>query len=132
MSVIETEFLNKNDNKEFPTLGSPSAYSDSIKINKYHVDSINIYEITEEELDIAKNGSVWSVYLNIAISSISFFISFLISLLTCDFSNKEIIKNVFISSSVVFFIVAIVFFILWIVNKKNSNNVFDKVKNRKK
>ena len=77
-----------------------------------------------------QNGSQSSLYLNICISSSSFFVAFLISLLTTSFTGKEIIRTVFVCVSVITFIVAVIYLVRWIFAKKDFNKIFEIIKNR--
>ena len=61
------------------------------KIRRGKVDSLTLYEITDNELIVLERGSPSSTYLNFSIFFISVGISFLISLLTADVSDRVFI-----------------------------------------
>ncbi len=121
-----TDAVNSIENIRNKTDSSNS----EVTIKRAKVDSLTIYEITESELQLLQNGSQSSFYLNICISSASFFVAFIISLLTTSFTGKEIIKTVFVCISVCTFIVMILYFIRWLFAKKDLKKIFERIKNR--
>lgn len=128
------ENKNKSSTDAIDSIESRKPNADSLSgdvvIKRARVDSLIIYEITESELDTLINGTQSSLYLNISISAFSFFISFLISLLTCSFENKLAIKTVFISVAVFTIIFATIYFIRWLVARKDLKTILNKIKNR--
>lgn len=105
--------------------------SGEVQIKRARVDSLIIYEITESELDTLINGTHSSIFLNICISSFSFFISFIISLFTASFENRETVKTVFIAITVFTFMFSVIYLIRWLFAKKDLKSIITKIKNRR-
>ena len=63
----------------------------SVKVRRGRYDSLPLYDVTEEELDILKQGTPLSLLLTIGISLFTIGISFLIALLTAEITTKSII-----------------------------------------
>lgn len=82
------------------------------KILRGKVDSLTLYEITDAELDALERGSPSSTYLNLAILCLSVGISFLISILTTDISDRVFI-GFFIVAAVGLCVGAVLFVIWW-------------------
>lgn len=99
------------------------------KINRAKFDSLVLYEITENELDIIERGSPSSAYLNFAIFLITLGISFLVSLLTVDI--QSLFKfTVFVVISVIGFAIGSFLLYLWYRNRSSFSEVIDKIRSR--
>lgn len=101
----------------------------SPRIRRASVGSVNLYEITEEELTALEHGSPESLYLLFATFLISTATSFLISLLT---TKIELIRVyiIFVVITVVGFTAGIVLFILWFREYRSSNSVSCRIRKR--
>jgi Na+-translocating ferredoxin:NAD+ oxidoreductase RnfA subunit len=101
-----------------------------IIVKKGIVDSISIYEVSESELIILETGSPNSLYLNFFTFLLATFLSFLTSLLTANFDNKDIVQTIFIFISVVSGFLTIIFLILWLRGKNQFSDVVKRIKGR--
>ena len=99
-----------------------------IKVGK--VDSLVIYEVSEGELETIERGSPNSTYLNFSVFLLSIFISFLIALLTCEFTNNERLFNIFLIVCVIGGLMGIFLFIIWYRTKNDVDTVIKKIKQR--
>jgi len=91
---------------------------------------LTIYEITESELSTIENGSPSSIYLNFAIFLLSIAASFLASLLTNDYTNKQNTLIVFLLITIVGFIIGGFLMILWLRTKNEFDQTINKIKDR--
>ena len=98
-----------------------------IPVNRVKCDSITIYEITEWELDIIKKGEN-SLFLNLGLSLVSFFITFFITLLTVDLKDR--IFTIFIVACMVTGIWGIVLIIFYFKVKWDFSCVIKKIEKR--
>ena len=67
-----------------------AANGEKIPVKRGKLNSVTIYDVTENELVILEKGSDVSVWLNFLIFSISVAVSFLVSLLTVDWNDNKI------------------------------------------
>jgi hypothetical protein len=111
-----------------PAQEEPS--DDSITVKRHKFDSLTLYEISESELDIIEKGSPTSIYLNFAIGLLSNAASFLIALLTSDYTNNLITFFVFLFFTVNGFIVGIILKVLWFRTKNDFSQTIKKIKSR--
>ncbi len=95
------------------------------------VDSICLYQITEDELRCLEEGSPSSLYLNFSILFLSTAFSFLISLLTTEIPSNRIFI-VFVIITAVGFVAGIILFCLWFKAYRSSSSVAAKIKERLK
>lgn len=103
---------------------------EKVSIKRGRVDSLTIFEIRQDELTTIEKGSSNSIYLNFAIFLLSIAISFLIAILTSDYTDKVLTFSVFCIISSVGFIVGIFLLILWLRLKDDFKEVIKNIKNR--
>ena len=102
----------------------------SVEVRRGRYDSLSLYEVTEEELDILKQGTPLSLLLTIGISLFTIGISFLIALLTAEITTKSIIFTVFISIVASSFASSLVCMCWWYSNRQSVTSVIEKIKSR--
>lgn len=100
----------------------------NITVGKVH--SLIIFEVSDGELEIIERGSPNSTYLNFSIFLISIFISFLIALLTCDFSKNDKLLYIFFIICIISGILGILFSIIWYRSKNDVDDVIKKIRSR--
>lgn len=98
-------------------------------IRRGRLDSLNIFDVTKEELDALERGSPVSVFLNLAIFVLSVAISFSASLLTTEIpSDRTFI--VFVVVTVVGYIAGATFLLLWFFTRKSIKSVVENIRKR--
>ena len=121
--------LNKPVKKSTPNNKEEGA----ICIQRGKFDSLNIYEVTESELDILEKGSPNNLYLNFSIFLLSIASSFLATILTV---NKDLLPMriyvIFVIVCSVGFIVGIFLLLMWFKIRKNAQQVIKTIKLRLK
>lgn len=105
------------------------AESKQLQVNRCSVDSITLYEITEQELELLEQGSPSSTLLNLAISSVSLAFAFLTTLLTVDIENMKIF-SVFVIVTVVGFLAGIALLVVWRQMARSTKSVVSKIRSR--
>lgn len=111
----------------------PLAEETGPKIRRGKVDSLDIYEVTEGELEIIERGSPNSTYLNFAIFLLSIAVSFLVTLLTVpelQMEAKSALFVVFVVVTVIGFVVGLVLLALWLRTKNDVDVVLKKIRER--
>ncbi|MEK6891881.1 MAG: hypothetical protein AABX25_01725 [Nanoarchaeota archaeon] len=101
----------------------------SLTINKGRLGSLNIYEITEDELEKLETGGSEPIFLNFAIFALSVALSFLITLLTTKIDSQKLLTLFFVITVLGFFSCAILF-IIWWRSRRSINNLVKKIKER--
>ena len=99
------------------------------KIRRGRVDSLDLYEITNYELDILATGSPSSLFLNFAIFLLSTATSFLVALLSTDISSNRIFC-IFTIVVVIGYISGVILLLLWLRNRKSISKIIKKIKER--
>lgn len=102
----------------------------SVDVRRARYDSLTLYEITEHELDILKQGTPLSLLLTIGISLFTIGISFLIALLTTPIATKSSIFTVFTSIVTGSFASSFVCMCWWYSNRQSVTSVIEKIKSR--
>lgn len=103
-----------------------------IKVKRAKYDSLELFDVSENELTIIERGSPSSVYLNFAIFLLSIACSFLTTLLTIDFQNRQTLFIVFTVVCVLGFMVGIFLTIIWYRSKNEFDEVLNKIRDRMK
>ena len=102
------------------------------KIKRGRVDSLNIFEIREDELNTIEKGSTTSLFLNFSIFLLSIAASFLIALLTSDFKEKLLTFTIFCVVTAVGFVIGLILLILWFREKDEFKEVIKTIRQRMK
>lgn len=103
---------------------------EKVLVKRGRVDSLTIFEIRQDELTIIEKGSSNSIYLNFAIFLLSIAISFLIAILTSDYTGKVLTFSVFCVISSVGFILGVLLLILWLKLKDDFKEIIKNIKKR--
>lgn len=101
------------------------------RIRHAKVDSLCIYEITEDELISLEQGSPGSTYLNFAIFLLSIAIALLATLFTTKIESDRTYLT-FVVFIVIGFILGIFFFIKWIIAYISTTPTSKKIRGRLK
>lgn len=99
-------------------------------IKRGRVDSLNIFEIREDELNTIEKGSTTSLYLNFSIFLLSIAASFLIALLTSDFKDKLFTFTIFCVVTAVGFAIGIILLVMWFREKDEFKEVIKTIRQR--
>lgn len=83
-----------------------------VTIIRGRVDSVSLYEITDNELSMLETGSSISLYLNFSIFLLSISISFLVVLLTTTIADNRVF-NIFVIVTVCGFTIGGFLLLLW-------------------
>lgn len=103
----------------------------SIKVRRADVDSICIYSVTEDELDILEKGSPSSLYLNFSLFLLSAALSFSAAAILTP-PQDIYIFSVFIIIIFLGFILGVIFLIMWHRNSKSSKSIAGRIRSRLK
>ena len=101
----------------------------ALRVRRGRVDSVDLYEIKENELDLLEGGSPGGIYLNFAIFLLSSALAAITALCTSTFKNPKI-EMVFMIFSVVGILGGIFLLLLWWRAHKSLSDVVRKIRNR--
>lgn len=101
-----------------------------VRIRRAKVDSLCIYEVTEEELDELEKGSPDSLYLLFSIFFLTEATTFLIVLLTVQIASTSKSFVIFGLLTIVGFALGIVLLVLWLRGYLSSTSVVKKIRHR--
>ena len=93
------------------------------------VDSVNLYEVTEHELEILAKGSEATLHFSFAIFLLSVACTCAVALGTSKFES-ETMGEIFLFVCVVGFIVGIFLLISWFRSRKSVKNIISIIKDR--
>ena len=103
-----------------------------VKVKRARYDSLELFEVSENELSIIERGSPSSTYMNFSIFLLSIALSFLTTLLTIDFKEKQNLFIIFTIICVLGFMVGIFLTIIWFMSKNEFDDVLKKIRKRMK
>jgi len=109
--------------------GIRSSENERLFINKGKLRSLNVYEVTESELENLERGGSDSILLNFAIFSFSVAISFLATLLTTKIESDRVYMIFFIVMILGFFC-GVILLVLWWKNKISMGDLIEKIRRR--
>ncbi len=111
-------------------MDSNSPRSDEMpRIKRGRVDSVNLYEVKEHELEALEKGQVGTLQLNLAIFLFSIAFTCIAALATADFRWK-IAETIFIFIIVVGTLLGICLILIWWRTKVSITKVVSTIRNR--
>lgn len=100
-----------------------------LQVKRGRVDSVNLYEVKENELDTLENGEPTDIYLNFAVFLLSIAFSGILTLCSATFTNNTI-KNAFLFVSIIGVLGGIFLLILWWRGRKSIKSIIRKIRDR--
>lgn len=122
MEATQNEQIANAEMEKKPEIGDPI-------IKRARLGSVNIYEVSESELELLKNGSSNSLFLNFAIFLLSSALTLLVSLFTVDIIN-QITLIIFIILLIIFTIASVLLLLLWNQERKKFKKEIYKITDR--
>lgn len=101
----------------------------ALVVRRGRVESVDLYEIKDSELDLLERGSPTDLQLNFAIFLVSMAFSSICTLATATFSNKTI-ENAFLLASIVGILLGAYLLIAWWINRKSLKDVCARIRQR--
>jgi hypothetical protein len=98
-------------------------------VRRARIERLDIYEISETELQILERGSPDSILLNFAILLVSIAVSFLVALLSTEIQSSRTFA-VFVIVAVVGFITGAVLLALWAWYRRSTTTIFEQIRRR--
>jgi hypothetical protein len=98
-------------------------------VRRARIDRLNIYEVSDTELQILERGSPESLFLNFAILLLSVSASFLVALVTTDISSPRTFA-VFVIVTIVGFIIGALLLALWAWHRRSTVTVLQQIRRR--
>jgi len=99
-----------------------------IRIGK--VDSIDLYQIKDSELDILESGGSNTIFLNFSIFLISIALSAIIAISTTTKYKYEIMETIFVVVAIVGLLGGFLLFLLWWKSKAEISKLVCKIRDR--
>ena len=99
------------------------------RIRRGRVESVDLYEIKDSELDILEKGSPTALQLNFAIFLLSIAFAAVCTVLTATFENK-IIETIFVVVSVAGFMIGSYLLIAWWRNRTSLKLICMRIRER--
>lgn len=106
-----------------PILPKDDRDSNSVRVRRARVESVDLYEIKEQELDLFEKGSPADLQLNFAIFLFSLAFSAIVALSTADFTKHPEVQTGYIVVSVVGILGGLYLAIAWFRNRTSSKAV---------
>jgi hypothetical protein len=111
------------------TDGSPSRPEFLPAIRRARIDRLNIFEVSESELDILERGSPESLLLNFAIFLLSSSGNLLIALLTTRIESERVFI-IFVIGTLVGFVGGLLLLALWGWYRRSRSTIFEQIRRR--
>jgi hypothetical protein len=102
-----------------------------LRIRRGRVESVDLYEIKDSELETFRRGSPADLQLNFAIFLLSISFSAIISLYTATFPNSNV-HTTFIVIAVFGIMLGVYLLIAWLLNRQSLTDTCDQIRQRMK
>jgi hypothetical protein len=100
-----------------------------LRIRRGRVESVDLYEIKDSELEIFRRGSPADLQLNFAIFLLSIAFTAIVALNTATFSNNNV-HTTFIVVAVIGIMLGIYLLISWAINRTSLTTTCDRIRER--
>jgi hypothetical protein len=101
----------------------------SLRVRRGRVDSVNLYEVKENELELLENGEPTSLQLNFAIFLLSLAFSGILTLCSATFA-LPILQTTFLLVTIVGTLLGLYLLLMWWKGRKSIQTVIQTIKNR--
>ena len=101
----------------------------ALRVRRGRVDSVNLYEVKENELELLENGEPTSLQLNFAIFLLSLAFSGTLTLCSATFA-KPILQTIFLFVTIIGIILGLYLLIMWWNGRKSIKSVIQVIKDR--
>ncbi len=108
----------------------PTQEERTIGVTMGSVDSLTLYEVTEDELSLLEHGPLSTVYLNFAIGLLTLSASFFTTIFTVDLTPTIVKFIVFLTVSIISLIIGIISLVLWYRSDRTYKSLIVKIKKR--
>ncbi len=98
-------------------------------VRRGRVDSVNLYEVKEDELDVLESGESTTLQLNFAIFLLSIAFAAITTLCTASFTSP-LISNVYLFVAILGIIIGSYILLMWWKGRKSIKSVIKTIKNR--
>jgi uncharacterized membrane protein YciS (DUF1049 family) len=108
---------------------TPKDTKDEVRVRRGRVESVDLYEIKDSELEDLERGSPANLQFNIAIALLSIAFSFLACIATSTF-DKPYYATLYTVIMVVGFVGGVVLLILWLQTRLSISELCRKIRGR--
>ncbi len=99
------------------------------KVERHHIKTVNIYEVSDGELRELEMGNEADTFLNIGLSCLSFAVAFFLSILSSSFKN-EYWKLFICCVTVIFGLAGVIMLVLWLQKRKSKKSIIEIIRSR--
>jgi hypothetical protein len=110
-------------------MGKNTYIDDTVLVRRGRVDSVNLYEVKENELEVLENGEETVIQLNFAIFLLSIAFSGVLTLCSATFKSK-LLESTFLFSTIIGTVLGIYLLIMWWRGRKSIKKVIAIIKKR--
>lgn len=100
-----------------------------LMVRRGRVDSVDLYEVKENELELLENGESIGLQLNFSIFLLSIAFSSIITLSTATFT-KPVLQTTFIIVSVIGILLGLYLLLIWWKGRKSIKKIIQTIKDR--
>jgi len=111
------------------TRKDPGDEQTTVRVRRGRVDSVDLYEIKDNELDLLESGSPASLQLNFSIFLVSIASSAACTLATATFASR-IVENIFLFVTIIGFLLGAYLFAAWFRTRSSVKDVCDCIRAR--
>lgn len=101
----------------------------TLKVRRGRVDSVDLYEVKENELELLENGEPTSLQLNFSIFLLSIAFSGILTLCTATF-NSTIVQNTFLFVTIIGVLLGLYLLLMWWRGRKSIKKIIKTIKDR--
>jgi hypothetical protein len=101
----------------------------TLRVRRGRVDSVSLYEVKENELEILEKGETTGIQLNFAIFLFSIAFSGILTLCTATFKST-ILQNAFLFTTIIGVILGLYLIVIWWRGRRSIRTIIKTIKDR--
>lgn len=115
--------------KKAPMRTEKNTTEKTLLVRRGRVDSVDLFEVKEHELEILENGEPTGIYLNFSVFLLSTAFACILALSSATFSSPKM-ENTFLFIAIIGLIGGIFLLILWWKGRKSIKAIIKTIKSR--
>jgi len=106
----------------------PGANAEYIAVNRTRIESITVFDVKDNELDMLEGGSSVEIHLNLAVAAFTFAVSTVVSLRSGTFEPLD--RILFIVLVIMALVLAAYWLWMWGRNRKSNKSICTAIRKR--
>lgn len=112
------------------TKSNKNDFGQITKVERHHIETVNIYEVSDGELRELETGNDADTFLNMAVACLSFALACFLSIISSQFKS-DMWKLFICCITVIFGLTGLIMSVLWLKKRKSKKSIIAMIRDRR-